>query len=373
MLLLYCLSGFTIEVGAQTWPADSSGTTQNLNGVTEQGLRFYAVGTAGTIRTAGDGLPLTAKASATSFTQGTWSSQTSGTTMTLDAIFCSTSACYASGINGILLKTTNSGTTWTPLTSNVSAPLLAGLFVTSNVGFVVGNGGYLIKTTNGGSAWTTYLPNVTGTFQNLYSVYFTDTATGYAAGVGGVLIKTTNGGGAWVSQVSGTTQTLYSISFINASTGYAVGGSGTMIKTTNGGGTWISQASGTNRILRSISFASATIGVAVGDTGVILWTSNGGSTWMQENGNTTRNLYSVYASPYTIVAVGVGGIILEKDLATGAVIPRKFGHKQILSASAMFDLQGRHVSTLGGFSVLEFQANGSHQLFPILQTSGVTP
>ncbi|NOS84652.1 MAG: hypothetical protein HOP31_05885, partial [Ignavibacteria bacterium] len=72
-------------------------------------------------------------------------------------------------------------------------------------------------------------------------VQFIGASTGYEAGNYGTILKTTNGGLNWVSQVSGTTENLKSVFFLNANTGFIAGGfnSWIILKTTNGGVNWV--------------------------------------------------------------------------------------------------------------------------------------
>lgn len=62
-------------------------------------------------------------------------------------------------------------------------------FPDANTGYLVGDG-IILKTTDAGSTWTSLSFGVT-----LSSVYFTDVNTGYAVGGNGAIIKTSNGGG----------------------------------------------------------------------------------------------------------------------------------------------------------------------------------
>ena len=109
-----------------------------------------------------------------------------------------------------------------------------------------------------------------GTFNDLWSVCFSDSITGYAVGSGGIILKTINGGADWISQTP-TTQDLYSVYFIPAkpNTGYAVGGNETILQTTNGGTTWSVKHSGTSTVLYSVYFPDTATGIAVGGSGMV--------------------------------------------------------------------------------------------------------
>ena len=66
---------------------------------------------------------------------------------------------FVVGDSGVILKSTDGGSSWTSLTSRVSTTLYKVAFLSTTVGFVVGKGGVLLKTSNGGSTWS---PKTTG-------------------------------------------------------------------------------------------------------------------------------------------------------------------------------------------------------------------
>jgi hypothetical protein len=71
----------------------------------------------------------------------------------------------------------------------------------------MGSLGIVIKTTNGGTTWTRLS---TGTTNNLYSGFFTDLSTGYAVGFGGTILKTSNGGVVSVEEAA-SRESIYGI------------------------------------------------------------------------------------------------------------------------------------------------------------------
>ncbi len=91
--------------------------------------------------------------------------------------------------------------TWTAISRGTIKDLMDVYFCNADMGFVVGSEGLILKTTNGGITWSSYsgLPNY-----YLNSVYFTDYQTGYIAGDYGIILKTTNGGLNWTALNSGT-------------------------------------------------------------------------------------------------------------------------------------------------------------------------
>lgn len=186
---------------------------------------------------------------------------------------------------GTILKTTDGGTTWTEQSNGVALGLLSVYFVDENDGYAVGEGGEIYKTINGGIDWTstnigfTWEPEVS----HLNSIFFIGDI-GYIVGSGGKIYKTKNGGVDWIEQVSGTTNNLNSVYFTDIDTGYIVGGTygisgalnATILKTSDGGVTWEAQASGTNYPLSSVCFTDVNTGYAVGSNGTIIKTTTGG-------------------------------------------------------------------------------------------------
>ncbi len=167
----------------------------------------------------------------------------------------------AAGWGGVIVKTSNGGTNWELITKSVTtanADLSDIFFIDDSTGWVCGSdgtrlGGYngiILKTTNGGNSWTKLIINNTG---QLNSIYFIDHLNGFAAGRGGTILKTTDGGTSWLYSNNGTIN-WNDIDFSNYPTGWIIGGdpvnTDRLIKTTDGGKTW--------NDVTSISFTTGT-------------------------------------------------------------------------------------------------------------------
>ena len=216
---------------------------------------------------------------------------------------------WSSSNDGSTFKTTNAGTSWTYLLNGAIYDLNSVCFNDANNGFAVGDGGSIVKTTTGGTTWSSMS---SGTSKNLNSVDFTSGTIGYVAGEGGTILKTINSGTIWTALASGTGSDLRKIYFISASTGFIAGNNGTLRKTTNAGVNWSPLTSGTGRTLSSIFFTSTSTGYAVGDSGTIIKTTNGGTSWGALASGTTKFLRSVYfISASTGYVVGDSGTILK--------------------------------------------------------------
>jgi len=152
--------------------------------------------------------------------------------------------------NTALARTTNGGQTWSVIkTDNTqfTAAYTALSFVDAQNGYMAAfkftgtpNKFSLLKTTDGGTTWTPVtfpaLPGNIGTTQ-INALHFSDMQHGWAAGGGteSFILYTDDGGDTWSIQELGTTVSWYTIKFIDAQTGYAAGWDGDMVKTTKGG------------------------------------------------------------------------------------------------------------------------------------------
>lgn len=137
--------------------------------------------------------------------------------------------------NGIVLRTTNGGTSWEVL---LSAPSFNynSVSVFDNFVLAVGDGGNIAKSTDFGTTWTSVNTGTT----NLNAVYALDSKNAFAVGNNGTILKM-NAAGTWtpvaLNSVAGIK--LNNVYFTNLKTGYIVGANGTFAKTVDGGVTWV--------------------------------------------------------------------------------------------------------------------------------------
>lgn len=211
---------------------------------------------------------------------------------------------------GLFLKTTDGGQSWHQqgfLPDSVSY-LIGMCFLTEQLGFVTGDrspGGtaIILKTTNGGADWTPLtIPDSIGFLRH---IIFVDSLHGFAVGyryyqerVGGVILETPDGGTTWVQHLFPTIDSFWDIRFVDQSTGYVVGYdlfafTGVIYKTTNSGVNWIPIAMAQDTIrLEGIQFApNSSTGIVYGETvrsdslsahliPTIARTTDGGVSWV---------------------------------------------------------------------------------------------
>jgi photosystem II stability/assembly factor-like uncharacterized protein len=133
--------------GGTTWTAQTSNAGNNeLFGLScVSTTQCWAAGVGGVIVATTNG-------------GSTWTAQTSGTTNTFYAIECySATACWAGGQSGVIVASTN-GTSWTAQTSGTADYIWGFECISSLNCYAVGSNqgetaGVLLETTNGGSTW----------------------------------------------------------------------------------------------------------------------------------------------------------------------------------------------------------------------------
>ena len=130
-------------------------------------------------------------------------------------------------IDTAICKTINGGISWVAVPSLTAGSAMD--FPSGSVGYAVGDLGTVLKTTDSGNTWT---PQTTPTTYTLYSVSFTSIDTGYAVGgngFSGVIIKTVDGGSNWTIDATAS-QSYLSVDFPSASVGYTCGDNGVIYK-----------------------------------------------------------------------------------------------------------------------------------------------
>jgi photosystem II stability/assembly factor-like uncharacterized protein len=238
--------------------------------------------------------------------------QTSYFQDTLYRVQCVTdSIFYATGLRGVIVKTTNGGATWVKQLTGANSFFTGIHFINGNTGTAVAPG-YIVQTTNGGTNWTIQVSS--GNY--LTSVYFLNNNIGYVTGWNGVFLRTTNGGINW-TQISGVpNQSYQSIYFLNNETGY-VSASGPMCKTTNGGVNWFSLPGSPQGY--KVYFPDQNTGIVIDDYGVINRTTNGAVSWSTVPSTTTDLLRDItFINENTGYAVGTFYMALIETTDKGA-------------------------------------------------------
>jgi len=177
---------------------------------------------------------------------------------------------YASGFDGYIIKTVDSGENWEVVHDEYELflLLLSITFTNSVEGYAagmssLGQGQNIVRTIDGGETW---LPQKMGGGDVIQTIHFLDTQTGFAGDNKGIIYKTSDKGHSWDSIFStDNTYGIYSIQFINSSIGYAVGGKpSTILRTSDGGNTWHKESFDDENFLTAVYFYEDKFGFALG-------------------------------------------------------------------------------------------------------------
>ncbi|MBI5472672.1 MAG: T9SS type A sorting domain-containing protein [Ignavibacteriae bacterium] len=206
--------------GGASWFQQSSGTTAWLNFVQAIDTnQVWAVGENSNVLRSTDGGSLwyrTGLRANSNFQGMSW----------LNSFFPSNAIMWFVGTNGVIVNRWGDGS-WHFQTSGTTASLNAVKFADLYNGWIVGEGGLILLTTNGGTTWT---QRNSGTTQNLNAIHFTNPSFIWAAGDGGTILFSSDRGNTWIHHQSATTENLRSLSVDQTLNAWAVGLNGTMVR-----------------------------------------------------------------------------------------------------------------------------------------------
>jgi photosystem II stability/assembly factor-like uncharacterized protein len=196
------------------------------------------------------------------------------------------------GTNGLVLKTTDGGSSFTDISITTSETLEDISFINENTGIVVGRFSEVYKTINGGTTWTKLEVGLSTHFTNCVMI---DDSTAYIGGYWGFyprgVFKTTDRGETFHMNFE-TTSPPEQIKFINKSTGFLLLANGEFYRTTNEGNTWV-------KLLNSTPIPPETFNIS-GDTVILAGyrqvriSTNRGGTWISRSiplGSTGKKVF----------------------------------------------------------------------------------
>ncbi|MBE0571466.1 MAG: T9SS type A sorting domain-containing protein [Ignavibacteriaceae bacterium] len=181
------------------------------------------------------------------------------------------------GGDGIILKTTNSGSTWSKISADTIPGLKAVCFTSLNVGFAAGYQNFLMKTTDGGTNWTFQMIDDKLWYFN--SLEFWDANTGVIVSYPSSVYRTTDAGTTW-EPTFGLKHTVEDICYADETNLFLVGSDEKIYKSTNSGFFWNEVYTGTAlKDFYGLEFLNADYGMVCGDSGKVLVTTDGGVNW----------------------------------------------------------------------------------------------
>jgi photosystem II stability/assembly factor-like uncharacterized protein len=278
-----------------------------------------------------------------------WAKVASNVKTDLNSVgFASVNSGWIVGDAGVILKKV--GDSWTSVESPVSEDLNAIRMVSEGEGWIVGNKGTILHYSTDG--WVQF---ESPTSQNLYDVQFIDNQNGFAVGADGTLLRFQNqmwynipndyrinfysiairDNNLWIGgnhegtnvpilkveigleneplQKYSTDMPINSLSISDVFSGWAVGGVNQLLYFN--GNSWKRTALPKSfSSLKSVYFQDINTGIAVGYAGSLLSYNEG--VWTKEDIPTPENLNAAQIISDRWFAVGDGGTILEKKIAT---------------------------------------------------------
>ena len=232
--------------------------------------------------------------------------------------FLDPSIGYTFGDNGDTswtLATTDGGAHWGSEVNDSAGGLgVAPVILNKDTALLAcGSAGIIMRTTDGGSSWHKMnAPFIAG----IYSIAFFDPMHGVAVGehltTGGCLSLVSSDGGMNWKQVSNPAfQDLIGVTCCGLDTAICIGDA--IERSTDGGNTWtdVTPALGFIANWSAISSSHNNV-VAVGFGGVIIYSSDAGLTWKGEASGTTQDLWSMQMFGDTeAICTGQSGTILR--------------------------------------------------------------
>ena len=236
----------------------------------------------------------------------------------LDVCMLASGTVWAVGHNGLMLVSTDLGSTWMKKNAGTGEGLFSVFFITPEKGWITGESGLILNTTDGGNTWHRQGTGVTE--QPLLKCFFISETRGWAAGTFGTVMTTADGGKNWRKTGFSRDMTFNDIYFLTADTGYAACEFEQVMMTRDGGETWHpSMAEGWGDLghFFGIDLAGNSGAVAVGTSGNIKYTEDSGRTWqpaVNRDVSHSTLLKVGFFNPTHGVAVGLdGAMVFTRD------------------------------------------------------------
>ena len=231
----------------------------------------------------------------------TWTQLKYGSENLLDFHYFNDKNMWIVGENGTILFSADTGSSWTNQASPTYADLKGIHIVENQQGWIVGtddeNNAVILHTENGGhlgGGWQWQFPpeNTLG----LNDVFFTDANNGYACGYGGAIVQTFDGGEKWEFGNNVSNETLNSISFPNKNEGFMVGNRGTFVNTNDAGETWYHAYEISIFDLYEVQYITDKLAWCCGHNSDVFITTDGGVYWERNGVSIPSTLKSIHFS-----------------------------------------------------------------------------
>lgn len=295
-----------------------------------------------------------------------------------------------------IYRTTDSASSWSPVSTASTGELTRFEFVNANDGFVVGKGKNALKTGDGGATWAPVVVsagtagialgdidchnvnNCVVVAEDGSQLYITsDGGTGWSAvspstnairaagmasavriiavGAGGTTVASDDGGTTWQTISGGVTGSFSGIRAVSDSTAFVFGDNGALARTTDGGNSWAPVGVSSSARIVGVGFPTAARGYVLDELGVLMRTSNGGASWQfLDTGGVQASTISSPAEN-TVLMVGPKGI--RRSIDSGDSFENAKGRNLSKTRLDRIDHAGSALFAYSGKSVW-FSGNG---------------
>lgn len=219
----------------------------------------------------------------------------------------SANTLYIAGSSGLIAKTVNAGTSWTTLTTGVTASFNQIWGTSSSDVWAVGSGGTVVHSADGGATWQKLSVPSSFASKQMYTVWGSSATDIYIGTEGGYVLRTTNGGTSFTSLKTKQDDSVGNIWGSGKSDVYVVTGSG-ISRTIDSGATWTDVTPPLAGSFGAI-WGSGAGDIYVGSGTQILHSSSSGKSWYRQyypSGNQIAHLWGTGASDvYAITSLNL--------------------------------------------------------------------
>lgn len=227
--------------------------------------------------------------------------------------------------DGLILKTTDGGTTWVELSHPLTGWLHGLNCYDANRCWAAGKFGYILRTTDGGATWIR--SNAPGYGGWLYAVGIVDENTILLGGTQGEIFRSTNAGVNWtLNDVDGNPNggvVMWDFACFGE-TCYTASNGSKIYKSFNGGRTWratFNYPAPDNLSIDCINLDQCWIGGGSQYHGTVYYTANasveGDSTWTEQTRKANKVFFGISVLP-NVVGWAMGGEHASGNQMTGA-------------------------------------------------------
>ena len=235
------------------------------------------------------------------------------------------------GERGHVMISDDQGQSWNQAEVGTRMQLNALQFVSDQVGYAVGEDGVILQTTDAGSSWQLQFEDSQGEMKGpLLDLLFTDENNGFAVGTFNKFFRTTDGGKTWqnwqehIDNLDEWHLIAMAATGENSDTIYIASEMGLLFRSTDGGEMFEQVQTDHDGSFHGILARRNADGVdelvLVGVGGMLWTTTDGGESWNQLDAQTEAGLAAAtWLEDGSVAVVGADGIVLQLDASLQTV------------------------------------------------------